>query len=285
MCGWSVLGFIINRVNSDNLKKTKGNIMTEQEKSKILLIDDDASLLVTLRDFLSFEGYDVVTADSGEQGLERLKNYDPDLIIIDMSMPGMGGIGFLKAISGPNGEMPHSVLVLTARANMAEFFADVDVDGFVAKPCNPEDLLMEVARIIFLKKGAGKRKSDISAEPNKNILIGEDDKVVLDSLTDFFVRAGYDVESVGKGPEILEKAILCKPAAIVIKRIFTGMNGDIIAGLLKEMPNTKEIPVVLYDNGDLSTPESKYVYKGSGTKKFVRTHYGPDLLAAVKSVL
>lgn len=258
--------------------------MAEQEKSKILLIDDDASLLVTLRDFLSFEGYEVITADSGEQGLERLKDYEPDLIIVDMSMPGMGGIGFLKAISGPNGEMQHSVLVLTARSNMAEFFANVDVDGFVAKPCNPEDLLMEVARIIFLKKGSGSKKSAISAEPNKNILLGEDDDGVMKSLEESFTRAGYDVESVVKGPEILEKAILSKPAAIVIKRIFTGMNGDIVASLLKEMPNTKEIPIILYDNGDTLTPESKYVYKGSGINKFVRTHYGSDLVAAVKSL-
>ena len=234
----------------------KGHIMATQEKSKILLIDDDASLLVTLRDFLSFEGYEVITADSGEQGLERLKDYEPDLIIVDMSMPGMGGIGFLKAISGPTGEMKHSVLVLTARANMAAFFANVDVDGFVAKPCNPEDLLMEVARIIFLKKGSGSTKSTISAEPNQSILIGEDDSAVLSILTETFTQAGYDIESVAKGPEILEKAILSKPTAIVMKHNFTGMNGDVVANLLKEMPNTKEIPVILYDNGDLSTDDS-----------------------------
>ena len=259
--------------------------MVAQDKSKILLIDDDTSLLVTLRDFLSFEGYEVVTADSGEQGLERLKDYEPDLVIVDMSMPGMGGIGFLKAISEPSGGMKYSVLVLTARANMAEFFANVDVDGFVAKPCNPEDLLMEVARIIFLKKGAGKTKSTISAEPNKSVLLGEDDEAVLAALTEAFTRAGYDVESVANGPEILEKALICKPTAIVIKRIFTGMNGDVIANLLKEMPNTKMIPVVLYDNDDTTTPEAKYLHAESGVSAFVRTHYGTDLLAAVKSLI
>ncbi len=259
--------------------------MVAQDKSKILLIDDDTSLLVTLRDFLSFEGYEVVTADSGEQGLERLKDYEPDLVIVDMSMPGMGGIGFLKAISEPSGGMKYSVLVLTARANMAEFFANVDVDGFVAKPCNPEDLLMEVARIIFLKKGAGKTKSTIASEPNKSVLLGEDDEAVLASLTEAFTRAGYDVESVTNGPEILEKALICKPAAIVIKRIFTGMNGDVIANLLKEMPNTKAIPIVLYDNDDTTTPESKYINVESGISAFVRTHYGTDLLAAVRTLV
>ncbi|NQT93034.1 MAG: response regulator [Lentisphaerae bacterium] len=60
-------------------------------KKRILLIDDDTSLLTTLSDFLSFEGYEVVTADSGEQGLRRLQTTEPDLIVLDMSMPGMGG--------------------------------------------------------------------------------------------------------------------------------------------------------------------------------------------------
>ena len=103
----------------------------DNTKKTILLIDDDTSLLVTLSDFLRFEGYDVTTADSGEQGLKRLKTLEPDLIILDMSMPGMGGIGFLKEISVV-GKPKHPVLVLTARANMAEFFADIDVDGRIA---------------------------------------------------------------------------------------------------------------------------------------------------------
>ena len=118
--------------------------MGEQTRRKLLLIDDDTSLLVTLRDFLEFEGYDVVTADSGEKGLEMLGTMKPDLIVLDMSMPGMSGVGFLKAISSADGKPAHPVLVLTARANMAEFFANVDVDGFVAKPCDPSDLLMEL---------------------------------------------------------------------------------------------------------------------------------------------
>ncbi len=258
----------------------------EQEKNKILLIDDDSSLLVTLRDFLSFEGYEVIVADSGEQGLEKLKDYEPDLIVLDMSMPGMGGIGFLKAISDPEGNIKYPVLVLTARANMAEFFANVDVDGFIPKPCNPEELLMEVARIIFLKKGSGqKKKSDIGAEPNKNILIGEDDAGVLNNITESFIRAGFDVETVTKGPEILEKAILYKPAVIVVKRILTGMNGDVVANLLKEMPNTKEIPVVLYDNANVDTPDLKYVVPGGNIVDFVRSHHGSDLVAAVNKVL
>ncbi|NQT93033.1 MAG: hypothetical protein HQ559_09740, partial [Lentisphaerae bacterium] len=59
---------------------------------------------------------------------------------------------------------------------MAEFFADVEVDGFVAKPCNPNDLLAEVSRIIFLRGGEEAMES-VSAGPSRSckIVLGEDD--------------------------------------------------------------------------------------------------------------
>ena len=115
---------------------------------KILLIDDDPSLRVTVGQFLRFEKYDVTTAESGEAALEVLKTLRPNLIILDMSMPGMGGIGFLKSIMKDK-KPAYPVLVLTARSQMAEFFADIEVDGFLTKPADPDALLQEVARILF----------------------------------------------------------------------------------------------------------------------------------------
>ena len=159
----------------------------EKQKRRILLIDDDTSLLVTLSDFLRFEGYDVVTADSGEQGLRKLSRMPlPDLIILDMSMPGMGGVGFLKEISNAEGKPKYPVLVLTARANMAEFFANVEVDGFIAKPCDPNDLLMEVGRIIFLRRGLEEEKAVGSTAEKKKVLIAEDDRSINENLVNVF---------------------------------------------------------------------------------------------------
>jgi CheY-like chemotaxis protein len=259
--------------------------MEDQGKKKILLIDDDASLLVTLSDFLKFEGYQVVTADSGEQGLKRLEKMTPDLIILDMSMPGMGGVGFLREISSPEGKPTHPVLVLTARSNMAEFFANVDVDGFVAKPCDPEDLLMEVGRIIFLRSGDGTADAGAPRLGKKKVLLGEDDKLVNENLKMAFSDAGYTVESVSKGPEILEQAIVQKPDLIVMKLVFASMNGDAVAGMLKEMPNTKDIPVILYDDTGSKAPDAKFIKSHPSVKKFVSSNNSVTLLAGIREVL
>ncbi len=217
--------------------------MAEEPKRKLLLVDDDTSLLITLRDFLRFEGYDVVTAESGEQALVALKDITPDLIILDMSMPGMGGIGFLKEILHQDGKPRYPVLVLTARANMAEFFADVEVDGFIAKPCDPQDLLMEGTRIIFMRRG---EKRAAESGMRKTVVLGESDMGFAATLTNWFRENGYLVEHCMKGPEALESAIVNRPDVIVLNETLEGMNGSSVGEMLSVMPNTKSIPIVLY---------------------------------------
>ena len=217
--------------------------MSEDTKRKLLLVDDDTSLLITLRDFLRFEGYDVVTAESGEKALAVLAETDPDLIILDMSMPGMGGIGFLKEILQKNGKPRYPVLVLTARANMAEFFADVEVDGFIAKPCDPQDLLMEVTRIIFLRRG----EKQVAADGmRRRLVLGESDMGFAVHMTKWFRDNGYLVEHCLKGPEAMESAIVNRPDVIVLNETLEGMNGSSVAEMLSVMPNTRTIPIVLY---------------------------------------
>ena len=258
----------------------------EQKKRTILLIDDDTSLLVTLRDFLLFEGYDVVTADSGEQGLKRLEKVKPDLIVLDMSMPGMGGIGFLKHITREDGELMHPVLVLTARANMAEFFANVNVDGFVAKPCNPDDLLMEVGRIIFLRRGTERASSEAYERKTvRKILIGEDEKSVAENLASAFTDAGFLVDVAHAGPEILEKAIVQKPDVILAKYLLEGMNGDNAAELLRKMPNTRDIPVVLYDETHAIADDSEILESETCVRAIVHNNNSVSLLEAAEKLI
>ncbi len=217
--------------------------MSEDAKRKLLLVDDDTSLLITLRDFLRFEGYEVLTADSGEKALVVLEEESPDLIILDMSMPGMGGIGFLKEILHDDGKPQYPVLVLTARANMAEFFADVEVDGFIAKPCDPQDLLMEVTRIIFQRRG---EKQVAASGMRRRLVLGESDMGFAATLTNWFRDNGYLVEHSIKGPEALESAVVNRPDAIVLNETLEGMNGSSVAEMLRVMPNTKTIPIVIY---------------------------------------
>jgi len=257
--------------------------MTRKKKKKILLIDDDLSLLTTLRDFLRFEGYEVTTADSGEKGLEELDSLKPDLVILDISMPGIGGVGFLKAVSSADGKPRYPVLVLTARSAMAEYFGEVDVAGFVAKPCDPQDLLMEVGRIIFLTAEEGVKSWD-SSDARPQILLGEDDETRGKVLRDILIGAGFEVERVKRGPDLIERAIVAQPDVIVIKLIFGNMNGDTVARMLSELPKTHDIPIVLYDEGAADVSASEYGVDAPNIREFVHVDSLESLTEAVLKV-
>jgi len=257
----------------------------DTERKKILLIDDDTSLLVTLSDFLKFEGYDVITAESAESGLERLKEISPDLIVLDMSMPGMGGIGFLEEIS-TNGTPSHPVLVLTARATMAEFFSQTQVDGFVAKPCNPADLLMEIGRIIFLRSGETETADELTIARTRSILLGEDRKEINDAIISSLEESGYSTETVFSGPDVLESAIVSKPDLIALRISLSGMNALAVTDVLSQMPNTRSIPVIVYGiDEEVADLELQAAVDENKIARIILDSNIPDLLKSITTLL
>ncbi len=219
-------------------------------KRKILLVDDDHSLLSTIGPYLSFEGYDVSTAESGEKALEVLRTFKPNLIILDMSMPGMGGVGFLQRITSLGGKLQYPVLVLTARAQMAEFFANLDVDGFMAKPMDPEDLLMEVSRILFLRGADEGEASCVAGETSLSTLVLGDDRAdCAAALRVAFEAAGYSVEVAPSAAVALELAVTARPDAIVLRADLADLETGGLLRLLRQMPSLQSVPVVLYGPG------------------------------------
>ncbi len=216
----------------------------ETNKRKLLLVDDDPSLLETLKDFLNFEGYDVLCAPSGEDALIKMRAFHPDLIILDMGMPGMGGTGFLDRVTNPDGTTLVPVLVLTARASMAEYFADKQIAGFIAKPCDPSDLLMEVGRILFMTANDGSHASP--AQSARRVVIAEGDDDLRHRLMAEFIGAGFDAEAVSNGSEALEACVTFKPDAVVMRLELEGMSADEVVAMLKRLPHTREMRAVVY---------------------------------------
>lgn len=270
------------------MKETKGVVAVKAKlatnRKKILLIDDEKHLLISLRDYLEFEQFDVAVAQSAEEGLEKLPSVNPDLIVLDISMPGMGGLGFLKRISDASGRTSHPVLVLTARSMMKEFFSTVNVDGFLAKPCDEVEFLRKISEILAARGLQAEKLATKSAR--KKVLLAEDDAATAERLRVAFTAAGYEVIPVASGPEIIERAPPTVPDVIVLKEILPRLNGTAVGSLVDVMPSISQIPLVLYDKTG-SLPASR---KGHNTgarciKKVVRTADPDDLLEAIRAVV
>ncbi|MEI6970713.1 MAG: response regulator [bacterium] len=257
-----------------------------ERKHLILAVDDDTDLLATLGDFLSFEGYEVEAVPSAEDAIARLAQIVPDLIILDISMPGMGGVGFLnEKIQMPNvAKVP--VLVFTARANMENFFKDVDVAGFIAKPCDPAELLREIRRIVTESKsqGAAAGATPAGGAGGRKILIAEDEAGPRERMIKEFSEAGFKTIWVSSGPEVVEEAIVKKPDAIIMKLVMERMNGDAAAAMLNEIPSTRAIPIVLYDDTGSQPRDRILSDEGPGLRRLVRSHKPEDLIRAVRDM-
>lgn len=217
-------------------------------RKKLLLVDDDPALLKTLRDFLDFEGYAVTCASSGEEALVAMRHDDFDLVILDMSMPGMGGTGFLERITDADGNISLPVLVLTARSMMAEFFADKSIAGFLAKPSAPEDLLAEINRILFENSGDASRTQCA----RRSAVVADDDIVFLQQLQDELNRAGIDAIPVSGGGQAIESCIINHPDILVMRMRQSGMCADEVISMLRRLPAGNRLVIVVYDVNEQS---------------------------------
>ena len=115
----------------------------------ILLIDDDELLCEMLATYLELAGYRIVQAANGKEGLARLAERSFDLIVLDLLMPEMDGIRFLRLLSAQPGPTP-KVLVLSASAT-ADVVATLDfpcVVGVFRKPVQPPVLIERIAAIL-----------------------------------------------------------------------------------------------------------------------------------------
>ena len=125
----------------------------------ILVVDDDEEIRIFLTTLLSDHGAAVLEASDGEQALEVARRSRPDLITLDLSMPGTDGIeAFSRLRNEPEtGQIP--VCIITGHPEFRKVIYDRPVaapEGFVEKPCDPDQLVRTIRRIL----GLAKRKKD-----------------------------------------------------------------------------------------------------------------------------
>ncbi|MBF0620171.1 MAG: response regulator [Candidatus Omnitrophica bacterium] len=115
---------------------------------KILLVDDDRLNITLIQFGLKEKRYDVVTAADGAEGLECVRQERPDLIVLDVQMPRMGGFEFMNELKSVSGGADIPVLMLTANENMQELFLSEGVKGYFVKPVDPVKLEAKIRQVL-----------------------------------------------------------------------------------------------------------------------------------------
>ena len=118
---------------------------------RILLVDDDQHLVITLGDYLTSKGFDVTRALNGREALRALETLKPDLILMDIMMPGMDGGDVAQAIRSNPRLARVPIVYLTAAVSESEVRAHDGLIGgepFIAKPVDPKELMEQINRYL-----------------------------------------------------------------------------------------------------------------------------------------
>ncbi|MET1173067.1 MULTISPECIES: response regulator transcription factor [Paenibacillus] len=162
-------------------------------RSTILIVDDDEKIVSMLRRGLAFEGYEVQTASNGAEGLSKLMDKEPDIVVLDVMMPQIDGFEVCRRLREAGSKVP--VLMLTAKDEVQSRVTGLDTgaDDYLVKPFALEELLARVRALL-------RRKSDSAGTPD-NRLMYED--IILDNDSREVVRDGQRLELTAKEFELL----------------------------------------------------------------------------------
>ena len=114
----------------------------------ILVVDDEPNYLIVLSELLKEEGFEVMTAQKGEDGLKIAQDTDLDLVITDMRMPGMDGLELLQAIKSYNKDLPVIMITAFGEVEKAVVAMKAGAYNYLAKPFNNEELLLNIRKAI-----------------------------------------------------------------------------------------------------------------------------------------
>jgi len=115
----------------------------------VLVVDDDPVIVRLLRVNFEMEGYVVATAADGIEGLAAVRSDRPDVIVSDVMMPKLDGLGFAAALKADPTLAAIPIILLSAKAQNADVDAGLEVaDDYVTKPFDPLELLDRVAALI-----------------------------------------------------------------------------------------------------------------------------------------
>lgn len=144
--------------------------MSSQPKQTILIVDDEPRMVRFVKMNLDLEGYITLEANNGLQALEKVRDYNPDLVLLDVEMPGMDGFETLKRIREISDA---AVIMLTVRADEEDRIKGLDLgaDDYVTKPFSPRELSSRIRAVL--------RRFETPGRPDKQI-IKIDDRLQVD---------------------------------------------------------------------------------------------------------
>jgi two-component system nitrogen regulation response regulator NtrX len=180
-------------------------------KSRILVIDDESAIRDSMRMILEYEGYEFLGASSGQEGLALVERESPDLVFLDIKMPGLDGLEVLPRIRAADESLPVVMISGHATVSTAVEATKLGAFDFIEKPLASERVLVTIRNALDRSRLADENRSLRRVVEVRHQLVG--DSPVLKKVTDAIRRAAPTNATVlltgesGVGKELIARAI------------------------------------------------------------------------------
>jgi CheY-like chemotaxis protein/anti-sigma regulatory factor (Ser/Thr protein kinase) len=253
-----------------------GNVAQVRDRSQstsghagtVLVIDDEAVVRDLMQRFLSKEGFHVVTAASGEEGLRLARERQPDAITLDVMMPGMDGWSVLTMLMADADLAGIPVIMLTIVDDKRMGYA-LGASAYLTKPIDRDRLLAVLT----------KYRRDLP------VLVVDDDPAIRQLLRRILEEEGYAVAEAQNGRVALDRIKEHAPGAILLDLMMPEMDGFEVISALREHESWRHIPVVIVTAKDLTLEEREWL-SGSVVRILTKGAKPQDeLLAEVRALV
>jgi two-component system NtrC family sensor kinase len=250
----------------------------EDDRTTILVVDDSITFREQLRELLEGEGYAVLTAPSGEEGLRMAADRRPQAVIVDGVMPGIDGATVIRRIRLDPALRDTPCILMTAADDYATELQmlDAGADAFVRKQQNLAILPAKLNAV--LRQSAAQLPIEVTGSlhgPSKVLALAPD-RERLASLADALSSDGYDVIPVA-GPADALDLLAAQPVDCIV--LGQGLDGDLgreACRQIKDVPVIGETPVVMTGEHD----DDMLACLAAGADDYVRASSGPEALRA-----
>ena len=218
--------------------------MTEKN---VLVVEDNSLNMKLVQNVLQIGNYRCIAADNAELGLELARKHLPDLILMDIELPGMDGLTAIKTLRKDPGTRGIPALALTAyamdgdeaRARAAGF------DGYITKPFGIKDFKRSIDAILRAREGRPEEAGPPVSHHRTRILVVDDEPLNLKLLVSQLTAKGYELITARDGTEALSVVREKRPDLILLDVMMPGMDGYEVTGHLKADADTRDIPIIM----------------------------------------
>jgi signal transduction histidine kinase/DNA-binding response OmpR family regulator/HAMP domain-containing protein len=216
--------------------------------SRVLVIDDDATVRDLMRRFLSREGFDVVTAAGGHEGLEFARDLRPSVITLDVFMPDMDGWSVLQALKHDANLARIPVIMMTISDEKQKGFT-LGASGYLTKPVDRGRL----AEILDRFKNSA---------ATSTVLIVEDDMSTRELMRRLLIGEGWRVHVAANGRQALERAKIETPNLVLLDLMMPEMDGFEFLVEFRKTPEFVSVPVIVVTGADLNSNDRRRLNGG-----------------------